>query len=551
MPPYKHLQRYREIVGVLVDEGLDSALDVTGLRRFAPVSKRIGRQQNEPERVPERFRHTLERLGPAFVKIGQAASTRSDIIPEPFIEELRKLQDQVAPIPFEQVAAVIEAEFGVPVDQVFTSFERTPIASASLGQVHSALLEDGTEVAVKIQRPNVEETVDVDLDILLTQARFVAQHGEIGERYDVVDIVNEFATAVRGELDYLAEAHSGERLRLLFADSEEILIPAVFWEYTTKRVLTTELIHGIPMNRPDLLDAAGYDRKELARRGIFAYLSQIFEHGFFHADPHPGNLFALEDGRVAFTDFGRCGTISQVGRDQLADLFIAIVDNDPGMAVDTLVSAAGSPGDIDVGELEREVSRLITKYYNKALAEVEVGDLIAEVLNLVRDHHLLMPSELAILLTTLVVLEGLGCQLDPNFDFVSVTTPFARRMIDQRLRPDSIARTVTQSLRRFSKLAVELPESMMRFMRRAGHGEFRIAVHPTGFEGILARFEEAVNRLSFALVVAAFVVGLSMLLQHTPLPTWFVWIARFAWAAALGVGSWFFISALIARTRKR
>ncbi|HET6352322.1 MAG TPA: AarF/ABC1/UbiB kinase family protein [Coriobacteriia bacterium] len=536
---------------MLVDEGLDNALDVTGLRRFAPVSGRIGRSRGEPELVPERLRHTIERLGPAFVKIGQAASTRSDIIPDNFIAELRKLQDQVAPIDFEQVASVIEAEFGEPVDDIFTTFDRKPLASASLGQVHSATLKDGTEVAVKVQRPNVEEVVTVDLDILLTQARFVAQHGELGERYDVVDIVNEFATAVRGELDYLAEAHAGERLRKLFVNAEEIVIPEIYWDYTTRRVLTTELIHGVPMNRADLLDAAGYSRADLAKRGIFAYLRQIFEFGFFHADPHPGNLFALEDGRVAFTDFGRCGTISQVGRDQLADLFIAIIDNDPGMAVDTLVSAAGSPGEIDVNDLEREVSRLIAKYYNKSLAEVEVGHLIAEVLNLVRDHHLAMPSELAILLTTLVVLEGLGCQLDPDFDFVAVTTPFARGIIDQRLRPDSVARTVTQSLRRFSKLAVELPESFMRFMRRAGTGEFRIAVHPTNFEPIMSRLEEAVNRLSFALVVAAFVVGLSLLLQHTPLPIWFIWIARFAWAAALGVGSWFFISAWIARVRKR
>ena len=259
----------------------------------------------------------------------------------------------------------------------------------------------------------------------------------------------------------------------------------------------------------------------------------------------------MDDGRVAFTDFGRVGTIGQVGRDQLADLFIAIVDNDVRSAVDTLVSASGSPGDIEVGELEREVSRLIAKYYNRSLKEVSISELITEVFGLVRDHNLPLPSELAILLATLVVLEGLGAQLDPGFDFVAVTMPFARRITEQRFEPSSMAKALGQSLRRLSRLSLEMPESFAQFMRRAGHGEFRVAVHPTGFDGMIKRFEEATNRLAFALVVAAFVVGLSLLLDNTPLPVGFVWVARLAWAAAVGVGSWFFVSSIAARYRRR
>lgn len=551
MGPYKHLQRYREIVGVLVDEGLDNALDWTGLRRFAPVSGRLGGHRHKPEQVPVRLRHTLERLGPAFVKIGQAASTRSDIIPEAYIDELRKLQDQVAPFPYDDVRRLVESELGGRIEEVFTTFDPQPLASASLGQVHRATLPDGTPVAVKVQRPGVRDIVDTDLDILMTQARFVASTSEIADRYDAVSIAGEFANAVRHELDYLTEAANAERLRELFEGDESVAFPRVHWEYTTSRVLTLELLQGIPMNRPDLLDEAGLDRGELARRGIYAYLEQIFVHGHFHADPHPGNLFALPDGRVGFTDFGRVGTIGKVGRDQLADLFVAIVDDDVGLAVDTLVAAAGSPGDIDVSELEREVSRLIAKYYNKSLKDVRIGELISEVLKLVRDHHLMLSSELAILLATLAVLEGLGNQLDPDFDFVAATAPFARKIIDERLKPESIARQLTQSVRRLSKMAVELPESVMRFMRRAGTGEFRLAVFPTQYEPLLKRFEESVNRLAFALVVAAFVVGLSMLLDNTPLPDWFVWVARIAWAGAVGVGTWFFVSIFIARYRKR
>jgi ubiquinone biosynthesis protein len=337
----------------------------------------------------------------------------------------------------------------------------------------------------------------------------------------------------------------------MFAEDDTVAFPRVHWEYTTGRVLTLDRIAGIPFNRSDELDAAEADRPELAKRGIYCYLEQIFVHGFYHADPHPGNLFALPDGRVGFTDFGRCGTISKVGRDQLADLFMAIVDDDSGLAVDTLVTAAGNPGDIDVPELEREVSRLITKYYNKSLNEIRIGDLISEVLDLVRDHHLALNSELAMLLATLVVLEGLGRLLDPAFDFVSVTAPFARKITNERFSPQSVSRSLTQSLRRVLALGQDIPESLVRVLRRAGQGEFRVAVHPIGFDPIVKRFEEATNRLAFALVVAAFVVGLSLLLSRTVLPDWFVWVARIFWAGAVGVGTWYFVSIVAGRFNRK
>ena len=550
MPPYKHLERYRQIVGILVDEGFDNVLDMTGLRRFQPVRVRLRPEREHRESFGVRLRHTLERLGPTFVKVGQVASTRPDLIPEDVIVELRKLQDDVAPFPDAQAFALIEAELGGSIDDLFAEFDRTPLAAASLGQVYTAVLPDGSPVCVKVQRPNVEAVVDTDLDILMTQARFVQQHSELADRYDVVEITGEFAEAVRGELDYFAEGTNAERLRDAFAEDETVKFPAVYWEFTTRRILTTERLIGLPFNKPELLTEAGMDRTELAKLGIYCYLEQIFVHGFYHADPHPGNLFALEDGRVGFTDFGRCGTISKVGREQLADLFMAIIDDDSGLAVDTLLNAAGNPGDIDVAELERDVSRLITKYYNKSLNQIRIGDLIGEVLDLVRDHHLMLSSELAMLLTTLVVLEGLGRLLDPNFDFVAVTSPFARKITTARMSPQALSRTFMQSMRRLAHAGQELPESLTRLLRRASQGEFRIAVNPSGFDPIMKRVEEATNRISFALVVAAFVIGLSMLLSQTALPPAFVWVARVFWAGAMVVGSWFFISMFLARNRK-
>ena len=552
MPARKHVERYRQIVGILIDEGFDSALDVTGLRRFAPVRSRFHRERAESAPpLAVRIRRTLERMGPTFVKLGQAASTRGDVIPEPIVDELRKLQDEVAPFPYETVREIVKAQLGDEPDKVFATFSTTPLASASIGQVHGATLEDGTEVVVKVQRPGVQQQVETDVDILLTQARFVQDHTEIGQHYDVVEIVSGFAEAVQGELDYIGEGQRAERLARMFERDDTVKFPKVHWEYTTQRVLTLERLVGIPFNRPKEIDEAGLDRAELAKRGIYCYLDQIFTHGYYHADPHPGNLFALPDGRVGFTDFGRVGMISQIGRDQLADLFLAIVDNDVPLAVDTLVEAAGTPGDLDVAALELEVSRLIGKYYNRSLREVHIGQLISEVLNLIRVHHLMMSSELAVLLTTLAVLEGLGTQLDPNFDFVAVTAPFARRMADARMEPRALLRSLVRSMRRNVKMFSDLPESLGRFLKRAGQGEIPMTVRPTGLEPSLTRLEEMVNRISFAVVVAAFVIGLSMLLMNTEKPDLFLWIARLALLGAVAVGSWFFVSAIIAHYRRR
>jgi ubiquinone biosynthesis protein len=551
MPPRKHLHRYREIVGVLADEGLDSVLDVTGLRIFAPmrgVLRPFGR--NEPTVMPVRIRRTLERLGPTFVKLGQAASTRSDIIPDDIILELQKLQDRVEPYPYDQARAIVEQDLGAPLEQLYTGFTVEPIASASIGQVHGALLPDGTPVAVKVQRPGVREMVETDLDIVMTQARAFAGRPDVEERFDVVAIADEFATALHDELDYLTEAHNAERLRDLFIDDDTVYFPSVYWQWTTSRVLTLDLVEGIPLNRPELLDEAGIDRAAVAQRGIYCYLEQIFTHGFFHADPHPGNLFVMPDGRVGFTDFGRVGTISQVARDQLSDLLVAVVDNDTALAVDMLYEAAGSPGDIDVACLQRDVSHLLAKYYNRSLSEVRMRDLISEVFTLVREHHLVMSSELALLFATLAVLEGLGTQLDPHFDFVEVVTPFARRMAAQRNDPATMLHTIAIGLRRSAKLVTELPESILRVMKRAGQGEFRITVRPTGFEPLLIRVERMVNRMSFALVVSAMVVALALLLA-SPLQQsiWFVWVARVLLAGAFVTGSWFFISIFLASRR--
>lgn len=546
-----HLSRYRQIASILADEGLHAVIDAAGLTRFAPARRRLGRKvKGDPLTREQHVRRALERLGPTFIKVGQAISTRTDVIPPALASELRKLQDEVPAEPFETVQAVIEAELEAPLDQLFASFDREPAAAASLGQVHWATLHDGSEVAVKIQRPDARGQVEVDIDIGLTQARWVAEHTDVFGTLDVVSISEEFAEAVRLELDYSREARNAERLWRAFRDDPTVAFPKVYWERTSTRVLTLERLNGIRMNRVDLLDEAGMDRAELARRGINCFLRQMFELGFFHADPHPGNYLALADGRVGFTDFGRVGTISEESRERFVDLIWGAVNHDARTAADTLVAMSGNP-EVDEVVLYREVARLIGKYHGLELGGIDFGELMRETLGLIRGHALGVPSDFALLIGTLGILEGVGTTLDPSFDFASTAKPYADKVVRDRMHPEVVLRKAASTFRHTLRVLEMLPDATERVLRRMSRGEVRISVRPTGYERLMADLHELVNRLAFALVVAALVVGFSTLLSVTGAPRWVRLVGEIGMVLAFVVTIWFFISIVLSHWRRK
>ena len=546
-------ERYRRIVSVLVDEGFGTLLDQLGLK--APwLARARGSQAHGPDAnlSPEqRLRRTMERLGPTFAKIGQMLSVRPDLIPTSYADELAKLQDEMAPFPFEQVQAEIEATLGAPIFELFAEFDTTPTAAASIGQVHMAVLPDGTPVAVKVQRPDIHEVIEADLDILRTQARRIQGRTDIGRRYDVTGLVDEFARVIHEECDYVHEGENAERLARMFAEDDTVYFPAVFWDYSSSTVLTMERIVGYPFNRLEELDRHGVDREEAARRGIVCYYEQIFMFGFYHADPHPGNLFALPDGRVAFADFGRCGALSEHGRTLVADLLVAIIDQDAEVAVDVLLEVSGGVADVDVVGLQNDVSTLLAKYYDLQLREVDSRELVVDVMSLIGKRGLTMQSEFALLLTTLATLQALGTAVDPFFHFVESVQPFARRLVEEQMKPQAIAASVITTLRRSMKALQTLPENVSKALRRVGDGDLRMTVRPAGFDPLMARAEQMVDRLAFALVVSAFVMGFAVLLTRATLPLWMELLADFALVCAAGVGIWFFLSIMFRRFRQR
>lgn len=542
-----HLARYREIATVLAEEGLGAL----AVRMHVPEAFHLRRKQLPDVSTPERVRRAMERLGPTWVKLGQMLSTRVDLVPESYRVEFGRLQDSVAPVSYEQVAEVIASELGAPPQLIFAQFSRDPVASASIGQVHAALLPSGHEVVIKVQRPGIVAHVEADLDILVTQARRIHSAGLAPKGIDTVGVAEQFARAIRAELDYLLEAENVDRFVAAFGASDQIVVPRVFHDYTTRRVLTLERLEGVPFNRPVLLDELGFNRHDLATRGVQAYLQQIFELGLFHADPHPGNLFALADGRIGFTDFGRVGTVPRGIRDAAADILLAVVDRDSDLAADALLSVSSDPGGIDFERLRREISVLIGKYHGTELGSLGAGELIEDLLDLTRRERLCLPSEFALMMGTLAVLEGVGRQLDPEFDFVEVARPFSDRLMRAQLRPDRIAGVALRSLRRMIRAGMEIPASTERALRRVAEGEFHIGVRPEGYQALLDRIEELADRVAFALLVAAFVIGFSTMLTVRWLPRWLDYAILVGMLMAIGVSTWMFVSLMTARIRGR
>ena len=547
--PANHLERYRQIVEVLADEGLSALISAVGLGHLAPRRSRA-HGVSDALTTEQHVRRAIERLGVTFIKGGQAMSTRTDIVPPALAAELRKLQDAVTPEPFETIRAVIEAELEQPLEEAFASFASEPVAAASIGQVYRAELPDGTPVAVKVQRPGVRAQVEVDLDITLTQAAWVSEHVFELSDIDAMGITMEFADALRGELDYVNEARNAERLWRAFKDDPTVVVPRVYWSHTTSRVLTLELLQGVPMNRPDLLDEAGFDRALLASRGIDAYLRQIFDLGFFQADPHPGNFLALPGDRVGFTDFGRVGTMTESSRERFTDLLWAAVNYDYELAADTFLALASAPN-IDEAGLQKEVTRLIGKYHDRELGLINPSELFGEVLRLFRDFRLGVSSDFALAIATLGLLQGVGTALDPAFDFAKAAGPFFEQAMRQRHRPEQMLDRLVRAWRRSGRLVETLPSTIDRTLRRVSKGEIRIAVVPRDFQGPLDQLAEMVNRLAFALVVAALIVGASTLLSASGVPGWLTTIGQVGLVLAFGVTVWFFWSIISAHYRSR
>lgn len=546
--PIRHLRRYSEIVTVFARHGFGFLFTrrAAGPRAWFRLRWRAS-QQDAPHQIDHlavHFRQTLEELGPTFIKFGQILSTRPDLLPQSFIAELSKLVDSVSPEPWEKMRVILARELGREPEALFASIDPKPIASASLSQVHAAVLPDGQEVVIKIQRPNIYTIIDTDLEILASLAAN-AQASSLGEIYDFIGIADDFSFTLRNELDFQREGRSADRLRENFASEKQPLyIPKVYWELSTRQVLVMERIRGIKINDIPALDAAGYDRHKIALNSASTTVKQILEDGFFHADPHSGNYLIQPGDVIGLVDFGKVGYLRDKDRRDLVRLYIVAIEMDVDGMIDQLVNLGAVREDVDRNRLVNDLSRFLNKYHGVPIKYVRARELIDEITAVTFRHHLRLPSTWWLVGQTIVMLEGIGLQLDPDFDVFEAAKPHVKGLMKDLFLPQGDwARTILMDSTNWGEMLHRLPRVGNRMLERLERNDpFRMEIKD--LDHILSRFDRLVTRLALSLLVAAFVIGLPILLQLTTPGTLPSWLILASLIPIIGAGLWLAISLL-------
>jgi ubiquinone biosynthesis protein len=516
---YRRFRRYRQIINVLVKHGFGGLLELLRLRRISARRRPLPADLVSPR--AKRLRLALEELGPTFIKVGQMLSTRSDIVPADIFHELQKLQDQVPPVEAEEIISEVELELESPVSTIFEHFDETPVAAASIGQVHRARLKTGEEVVVKVQRPNIRRVIDEDIGILRTIAGLAERHLPDAELYNPVGTVDEFAKLIRRELDYTLEGRNMERFAHNFADDDTVYIPRVYWELTTGRVLTMERIEGVKVSQIEDLRRAGFDPERIAVRGAEVYLKQIFIHRFFHGDPHPGNIFVMPGEVIGFMDFGIVGSLSPQMARHFDNLLMAIARKDTDRITLGLLRISVIDEEANMDDMKADIAELVDRYYGISLNQFEVSELVREVSEISVKHRIRMNRQLSLLGKVLAGVEGVGRQLDPDFNIAPLIEPFAVRLIAQRFSPKEVLGRASRLVRDYGDLMAILPQDLQIVLDKAKDGKLRIEFKHVGLENIVPELERSTSRLSFAMIIAAIVVGSALIMQSDIGPSLF------------------------------
>jgi len=547
---YRHLERLVEILGVAFKFGFDDLIDRLKIEQYLDLGRKIFSREDRTDiealSRAKRLRLALEELGPTFVKMGQMLSTRADLLPPDFVVELVRLQDEVAPFPFEQAKEIIETELNAPLDMTFRNVDAEPMAAASIGQVHRAGLRDGSAVVIKVQRPGIKGTIDADLEIMLYLAGLMEKHLDGWDVHRPTKLVEEFARNLNKELDYTNEAANMERLASLLADDPRAYIPKVFPKATTPRVLTMESIEGIKSGSLDRLKAEGYDLKEIAGRGADLMMKQIFVHGFFHADPHPGNLMILPENIICFLDLGMMGRLDRMTREEIVDLVMAVARPDESAMVSALLALTRYEMEPDRRELEKAVSDLVNRHLYRPLRDIQLGKLLQQLFNVIARFRLQIPPDILLLVKALTTLEGLGQKLDPEFDVIQAASPFVREIQLDRFRPRRLARDFIGYSNELFHLLKEVPGDLKAVLRLAKQGKLKIEFEHIGLTPLLNTQDRTSNRLAFAIVIASLVIGSSLIIHSDIPPKWhdipLIGLAGYVVAGIMGF--WLLISIL-------
>lgn len=533
----RFLNRYREIAQVLIKHGFGDLVDRLGLSSYLSLPRRWLRKEVPSRRsAPERVRLALEELGPTFIKLGQILSTRPDIVSPPYLLELGKLQDSVPPEKWERIKPCMEKELGKSLETLFADICAEPLAAASLAQVHAATLHDGTEVVIKVQRPDIERTIELDLAILHDLARLFQARTPLGRIYDLPAMAEDFAHTMSIELDYRYEGRCADRFRENFEREKYLHVPKVYWEFSTRRVLALERIEGIKIDQVEALTAAGYDPHDIAVKCAHFIIKEIFDDGFFHADPHPGNLVVMPGEVIGVIDFGMVGWLTHRDKMNLLRLYLGILQSNAETILDALVRLGATQREYNREGLLRDINRLLQKYTGMPLSDIRASVIINEFMTVAFRHRLSLPPSLWLLSKTLVIMEGVGLKLDPAFDIFAFSRPYIRQLKWQFLASDNWLPPVSKSLEDWSALLLKSPGLGLDVLQQLSDGELQVNLEVSNLDRAMMQADKIASRLAVSIVLAALIMALAYLIPNVANNTITQFLVAGAFVIVSGLG---------------
>ncbi len=543
----RDLGRLHDIASILIRFGFGDTVRRLGMGAVLEKAGKVLHWQEAEELArlepPQRIRRAMEELGPSFVKLGQVLSTRIDLFPSEYIEEFKKLQNQVPPLPFHEIVEQLEEDLGGPIADVLDSVDLDPLAAASIAQVHQATLKTGEKVILKIRRPGIRDIINADLRLLKRLADIADDEMIEMLHFDPKKIVAEFAKSIRGELDFANECRNAERISDSFKDNPSIVVPKVYWQWTCERLNVQEMVVDIPGSDMDAVDAAGFDRESLAKIGAEAVLKMVFEDGFFHADLHPGNVFYRSAEQIVMVDFGMVGRISQERRYQLVDLLYGVVMRQSDRVAETLMLWSGEFM-TDNTALASEIDDFIDRVHGVPLKSLNFVDLTSDLIVLLRTHHLSLPSDLTLLIKALVSLDGMGRQLAPDFDMMSAAKPFLRHVMMIKYSPKELAKRGQKGIVDGFDLMAGLPKDVWDLVKIMRSGRFQFHMEIEHMEHFLDRLDKSITRITIGIVIAALIMGSSIVMTVAggKIPIGLEYFSMVGFAGAVLGGLWMMFS---------
>lgn len=550
---YKAARRLQKVVNVFLRHGFGSVIDQINLGRFIPFTKRLRAFGHWPEiikgrTVAERLRLAFAELGPSFIKLAQILATRPDLITALYASEFKKLQDEVPPFSTVEAKKIIEDEIKLPLNRVFREFEDVPVAAASIAQVHRAVLLDGTEVVVKVQRPGIRDVLDTDIEILFTLAPLLEKTFPEMKFFNPTGVVQEFQRTVKRELDFIEEGRNCCRFGRNFKDEHNIYFPKVYAEFLTEKVIVMERIDGVKIDDVRGIEAMGFDTKDVAKDGVRAYFKMVFEDGFFHADPHPGNIMVMNSGQICFLDFGIVGRVSEELKSTLAATFIALIKKDFDKLIDQYVEMGLVAENVDSEDFRRDFKADLVDFmeplYGASLKEINFPEYLGIIIQLAVRHKMKLPPELLLINKAALILQDVGTRLDPDFDFISISEPFVSKLLKERMDPRRIVKKAYKDMSEAGEFLLYLPKQLRAAISKVMKNDFHMKITHIGLEHFIRDMDRASNRIAFALIVSSVLLSSAIMHAFSVGPTIYgmsvLGFLVFGFAAVLGV--WLLIS---------